>query len=473
MSPYSQYPAYNLVLAALSMITGLNDEVIIKISPLIGSIFPIIIFSLSKYVFKSDQISFFTAFLYVFVPFSYPIATYTLLAYIFLPLFFLLFLKLKDTRDRAFLIVSLIVVFALSFSHHLTTYILLGFLPSLFVFERIVHRISTKAASFGKSINKKTSSNLILSFFVLGIIWIIFFGFSFFSSFVQRFQEIIIGQQIGTFTSVLSFSSSSSTLFEKIFKTTSFVLVGLLGFYGLIKYVVRGNSRNAWTAITIYFGFITVVALMMANLSPNTSDVAVRAPEYLFIGIAPLFGYAVVDALTTARGKYLKIKTNLTRSLIILLLVCFSISVVDQMPRGYYFFRNEQVTGELWEARSASSSISNSLQWYSIYTPSSTLGISDVPIHDMGTGMHNLTLTYYDNLYVEPSETSKNTLELENMGANYVFIDNLMSLYTEQWTYQIYSKPIPASNLNFIQQNCTSFDNVYSNGLIEILYYTK
>jgi hypothetical protein len=218
---------------------------------------------------------------------------------------------------------------------------------------------------------------------------------------------------------------------------------------------------------------MTIVTLSMINLSPDTGNLAIRVPHYLFISLAPLFGYAVVHALTTARGEYPRVKTNVTRWLIVLLLVCLSISVVDQMPRGYYFFRNEQVTSQLWEARSASLSISDSLRWYSSRTHSSALGISDVPIHDIGTGMYNLTLTYYNELYVYPSEINKNTIVLEEMDANYIFIDNLMSNYTEQWTYLVYSKPIPVSNLDFIVQNYTSFDKVYSNGVIDILCIAK
>jgi hypothetical protein len=489
MDPYSafalrstsQYPAYHLLSASFSMTTGLTPELIIKLSPLIALVDPLIMFSLSKYVFKSDQISFLAAFLWVFVPFSYPLPSYTLLAYIFLPIFLLLFVKLKNARNRAFFINSLFFVFSLSFTHHLSSYILLAFLPFLYLFERVIPRIServyflrrgnTKVPKAGNIVSSETSGKLILSLFGFGIPWIIFFGAPALTYFIQTFQKIIPGTYVGTFPQQLSLSSGSTTLFEKILITTSFVLVGLLSLYGFFKYIRRGNWRHEWVTATTYFGLITIVTLSMINLSPDTANLALRSPHYLFISLSPLFGYAVVQALTTARGKYLKI--NAARWLILLLLVCFCISVADQTPRGYYFFRNEQVTGQLWEARSASSSISNGLQWYSSYTAYSVLGISDVPIHDIGTGNYNLSLTYYNELYVTPSNISKNTIQLIEMGASYVFIDSLMSNYTEQWTYLVYSKPIPVSNLNMIEQNYTSFDKVYSNGVIDTLYINK
>jgi hypothetical protein len=200
------------------------------------------------------------------------------------------------------------------------------------------------------------------------------------------------------------------------------------------------------------------------NLNPEIAAFAVRTPQFLFLGLAPLFGYIVFAGVTNIRNK------GLRRMLMILMLVCFSISVVDQMPRNYYFFSNEKATGQLWEVRNNSRSLYGSILWYSHYTPESSLAISDVPIHDIGAGMLNLSLTYYNDLYASPSKIDENLAKLREIAVNYVFINNLMSSYVEQWTYQVFTKPVPVSNLEFLSNNVTVFNMVYDNGIIQILY---
>jgi uncharacterized integral membrane protein len=372
--------------------------------------------------------------------------------------------------NSAFFVLGLITIFALSFVHPVTSYVLLAFLPFLYIFEHVIKRSSNRVIFLRREVGSKPTALLILSFFVVGVLWIMFFGYSVFAGYINTIQQIILGTHAGEFIPRVSISSVTSTFLEKVLTISSFLLVGLLGLYGCLKYVIRGNWRGDLTAIATYFGFITLVSFSIMNSSADASAFAVRTPLYLFIGLSPLFGYATFDILKRVRGKHRRIALTISKSLIILLLVCFSISVVDQMPRNYYFFRNEEVTGQLWEARNASESLYACLHWYSSYSLNSALGISDVPIHDVGAGMYNLTITYYDGLYMNPSEIDQNIAHLKEMGASYVFIDKLMASYTEQWTYLVYAKPIPVSNLEFLSNNVTVFNMVYDNGIIQILY---
>jgi hypothetical protein len=147
--------------------------------------------------------------------------------------------------------------------------------------------------------------------------------------------------------------------------------------------------------------------------------------------------------------------------------------MVDLMPRDSYYFSNEKATAQLWEVRDNSESLYGSILWYARSIPQSSIAISDVPIHDIGTGMQNLSITYYNELYASPLMIDQNVAQLRSMAVNYVFINDLMSSYTEQWTYQVYTKPVPVSNLEFLSNNVTVFNNIYDNGIIQILYLHK
>jgi hypothetical protein len=304
----------------------------------------------------------------------------------------------------------------------------------------------------------------LFSFLVLGLSWIISAGYSVLADHIHIIMRSLFSEYSGESVARASLSSPGSSPLEKGLTIFSFFMIFFIGLLGFIRYITRERWRLDFVGMTVFFGVMTSVSMPIMNLNPEIAAFAVRTPQFLFLGLAPLFGYIVFAGVTNIRNK------GLRRMLMILMLVCFSISVVDQMPRNYYFFSNEKATGQLWEVRNNSRSLYGSILWYSHYTPESSLAISDVPIHDIGAGMLNLSLTYYNDLYASPSKIDENLAKLREIAVNYVFINNLMSSYVEQWTYQVFTKPVPVSNLEFLSNNVTVFNMVYDNGIIQILY---
>ena len=310
------------------------------------------------------------------------------------------------------------------------------------------------------------STQLYLSLICIGLVWIVTSGYAVLRNQLNTIvSSLFVRDKSVGFISVTS-SSTGLSLLEKVFIGLTIVIVCLVALIGFLQYIHKDKWNLQYVLLSVFFAIIAALSFSMIGLNPNIAAFAVRTPTFLFIFLAPLFGYSAVTLISRGKNK----KTKLS---ILLLLICFSTCMLDLMPRDTYYYSNEKDTRQLWEVRQDGQVLYSSMLWYASYVPISNIAIGDAPIYLIGTGMLNLSVAEYSDLYNSPQSIDANLGQLKLMNANYVFVDNLMSYYTEQWTYQIFSPPISPSNLQFLLNNCSSFDVIYNNGLVQNLYLTN
>lgn len=464
---YSNYPGFHLILAILAMVPSIDCILVVKISPLIYIIMPFLIYLLSKCVFHSKSIAYLAAYLYIFIPQWIPFPSYNTLVIVFLIMLLLSLFQFQATRRRQYYILALISMFSASFTHHETTYIILGLIFFAYVFHHAIPLLPTILGLSKEGGREGIVITSLMSYFILGMLWTAQITYSVFNLHVNSFIRwfiLRIPYADEYLRSVMVYYGPA----ERVFIITSVLSVCILGLIGFIGYLRRDGCNINFVGITLYFGFIALLLMLSTNINPTVQNLSTRSLRFLFVCLAPLLGFAtfemILNRLKKKKGTYMKIA-------IIVLLMSFTVSVVDLMPWGFFYFSSEEQTGWLaGEVRQSSESMYNSILWYANFAPQLSKAVGDVPIHQKGAGMLDLSILYYIELYKDPTIIAQHITYLRERNVNYIFIDYLMSIYKEQPTAYVFEEPIPISNLNFLANNCTCFSTVYDNRIIKILY---
>jgi hypothetical protein len=457
---FSSYPGFQLLLAIIKMITGIDSVILIKIFPLVYVINPFLVFLISKEVFHSDQLSFLAAYLYIFTPMLQPAPSYSIFVIIFFLMFVLVFLKYQRLKENKILAIGLLSLFFISVTHHLTLYLTLGsiiFVFLLFPLDRFLNSNST--TQIKRTI--KTLPISVLLFLPVGLIWSLSVAAPVTAEILFLIKEWIILRIPSTLfyqVTIMSYFPEIETWFIII----SLVSVGLLGLFGFILYLKQRKVNTGFVLLLLFFGFVMLVILSGWFTSTTMRNLATRMIRFFFTLLAPLVGFSLFKLrFDGKKGRNKKIAA-------ILILLCFTASTVDLINWEMFYFSHEEDSGQLSVARKYSGSLYSSLIFFNSSISKNSTAIGDVPIHDIGTGMFNLSIDYKNELFTNPAVIN-NANYIKELNANYIFVDYMQSIYRELPSYAIVADLVPASNLDNIVNN-PELSSVYNNGIIIIMY---
>lgn len=457
---YSTYPGFHLFLSSISMVTGIDSVLLTRMTPLVYSLLPFLVYLITKRIFVSESIAWISSYVTVFLPKWYAFPSYSRFTMIYFLMLFYMLIGLTGTGKKKHFVGALVSIFALSITHHVTTYIGLIFIVFLLFFSRLAKRFSRVPLPIFRNVeNSSISGRSLLCLFICGLIFPVYSSETSFRYHLLSFLKYISPEYNPEDFSrgIMGFYTQA----EQVFVLTTIILMGLVGLLGFLYYIRRNQWIVTAVAFTLFFGIIFAFSLPYMDVNPTVFHyVSYRMVFLVFIALAPFIGYALARSFS-ARGR------QRARNLVaILLLLCLTVSTVELIPRGYFFFRQEERTGYLWEVRSNSYSLYTGLVWFKDYaTASNSKAIGDVPLVSIGHGMLDLDMQHYWPLYEEPQNGSEHLAQLKNMNISYFFINRLMTIYREQPNYKRFLGPIPPSNFVKIAENIMA-DRVFDDNTI-------
>lgn len=468
-SSYSNSPGFHLFISMASMITGVDSVTFVKLSPLVYSLLPFLMYIISKRFFKSERIAWMASFITIFLPKWYSFPSYNRFVFIYLLLFFLFLHELTVSPRKTQLITASILMFSISMTHHVTNYITLASLIFLFAFTYLARGSIRGVLPFlKKAKTNKLTSRSAICLFISGLLFPVYVAFDLsrhqLSSFVKYLSPRYRAPEFSI--SIMGYYPE----FQRVFILGTVILVFIIGLVGFLYYL-RGRAHSQWAITPVvfvtYIGLLLALSLPLMNVNASiTHYVQYRGVFVVFLVLAPFIGYSL--------NRFFHVKTRARRDflnlgVIVLLLLSLAISSTLLWPRSYYDFSAEERSGFLWEVRNYSNSLYSSLHWYKEGVPQNSKAVGDVPIYDIGRGMLNLSVEYYWPLYEEPTMDNEHIEQLRYIGAKYVFVDQLMTAYKEQHSFGMVKEPVSASNLEYLTSSKWS-TKVYDNALISILF---
>jgi hypothetical protein len=464
---YSTYPGFHLFLSLTSMVTGIDSIIFVKLSPLIYSLLPLLVYIIAKRVFPSETVAWIAAYITIFLPKWYAFPSYDRSVIIYFLMLFFFLVELTIVRKRAHFVMALVSIFALSITHHVMTYITLIFLLFAILFSLIVKELNSSRLPIFRNAGSTTLSvRLLLSLLVCGIVFPVYSSATSFEFHLTSFLKYLSPGYVpeAFSTTLLGFYSRT----EQEFILITIGLAGLVGIYGLIRYLRKDRWNATAVAFTVFFGSVFAISLPFMNVNPTINNyVTGRMVFITFIALAPFIGYALTK-LPRLSGR-----RRIASFIAIVLMLCLTITSVDLIPRGYIYFSQEQATNQLWEVRNNSNSLWSSLIWVRQNTITSNWSaVGDVPLVSIGYGMLNLNMQYYWPLFQELGNGSEHLHQLDKIDARYVYVDSLLTRYREQPNFKRFIGPISASNLTMVTEE-TWASTIYDNRIISIIYINR
>lgn len=299
------YPGLETVTSALAELSGLSvfvsGLVVVGFARLILVVSLFLVFEL---ISRSPRIAGVSTMLYMANPnflFWSAQFSYESLALPIAAMMLFMVLRQENAKSRpearALAVLSFIVMAAVIITHHLTSLLLIGLIfiiSALYTFLQIF-----PINLFGmKSPNRKVSSHWLIALagLALWLVWAIYeapfvriYLLQIFQPALQSAIQAILGQ--GTTRHLFqSTSGSVSPLWERIIGLSSAVLllVGLV--IGLNK--IRKLPRIHPVALILTLAGIGYFGILMMRFLPAGWEIANRASEFLFVGLAFVLGYA-------------------------------------------------------------------------------------------------------------------------------------------------------------------------------------
>jgi len=463
---YSYYPGMHTLLGFLSMITGLDPVMIVKLSPLLYTMIPVALYNLTYLLTRHRIAAGLAAFVFIFVPYGFYSPKYNFLAFAFF-LFLVLSLSLYQILKRVSLLVaSFFFAIALSVTHHLTSYILFGFLFSILLAGLIFGKTRWKIKlSQWNSIKWQT-----LALMLMATMWSFFVSFQILSAHIHVFLDLFGSLEIGQERSLPFLTGSYSTT-ELYFILASLAFVLLLGLVGFLFYLKDRHSSPMLILIVILFGSIFLVAYSVRSLSELLEELSLRSWSFLFLGLASMIGYiaAKVRKLSCSSAiRFSKLgnqKMKFLSSLVIFLIIsCYVFSAVDLIPRQYYNFNEENETGMASSLRGFGEKVAAGIRWYNATRSSDLRAIGDGIVKDMSAPFALVIDTRYD-FYYAPAAYGNILL-----GRGYIFVDSSFAIYDQTPEWKVVVKRIDLENVTEVVCNVKDLGKIYDNELISILF---
>lgn len=451
---YSYYPGMHIVLATLSMTTGLGSVTIAKISPLLYIVAPFGVYLLSRKIFCSESIAQLSAVIYVFSPFLYSIPASRAFGLTFFVLtLFALFSAERIGRGKnlRYAVLTIIFFFGLLSGHFLTLCVFIIFLLFVSLASKLPPKLTRKRLGGFQS----DTTVLLLS---LGLSWIGYLAWPLLSGQSPTIISLLRAEPAAI---SLSGAFSGYATFEQVFMAFSFFSILLLGLVGFFLYL-RGRYDSRIVSVSVFLSLLFLSFYFLRNLNETFDYLSQRIWGFLFVVWAPLAAYAF-SRLRSSRFKFGKLKT-ISVALIVVLLFSYAFSFFDSLPKQYYDFNIEAETGLVTAMRGYGEKAFASVKWYILYADLRYPAIGDSPIRDLGgqfkESASNIRLDY--DVYYNQSRLDVND-------AKYVFIDNLLLIYDQSPRWKEYVPTANASYLNYLSSSRLSWNRVYDNSLVCIV----
>jgi hypothetical protein len=207
-----------------------------------------------------------------------------------------------DTKARrGWAIAALVATTAVVMTHHMSTYALVGFLLAVSVAHAIVARNSTESnpwpfAAFAS---------------VMAVAWLVFVA-----SDTAGYLSIIFGQAFKETIRTLAFESAPRQLFksdrgggspwgETVVGFASVALIAALLPVAILE-TWRRHRRNT-VAVVLAAGSVAYLGVLFLRFVPRAWEIANRASEFLFVGVALMLAYAsirIVALLPRGLGRF-------------------------------------------------------------------------------------------------------------------------------------------------------------------------
>jgi hypothetical protein len=467
---YSYYPGMHSLLGVLGMITGLDPVMIVKLSPLLYIMIPMALYVLTYRLTGQRMAAGLAAFVLIFVPYGFYSPKYNFLALTFF-LFLILSLSLYLILKRASLLVmSLFFALVLGMTHHLTSYILFGFLFSIllagFVFGKTRWKIKW---SQWNSIKLQT-----LALMLVVMVWPFFVGSKILSYHMYVFLDLLGRLGIGQHSSIPFLTGSYSTL-ELYLILASLAFLLMLGLAGFAIYLRDGHSSPMLILMIVLFGSLFLVAYSVRSLSELSEELSLRTWCFLFLGLAPVIGYITAKirepsySSSKARAvRFSKLENQKRRflsSLVIFLIIsCYAFSAVDLIPRPYYDFNEENETGMASSLRGFGEKVAASIRWYNITRSSTLIAIGDGIVQDMSAPFTFEIESRYD-FYYAPATYAKIL-----PGSGYILVDSSFAIYDQTPQWKVVMKRVDLENVTEVVNTAQNLSRIYDNGLVSIIF---
>jgi hypothetical protein len=465
---YSYYPGMHIWLAVLSTITGADPMKVLKFSTLVYVIIPFLFWGFSRVVFKSERLAQLGAVIFTFAPMQSPQPHYQFFGTVLLLIFLYAIFSMRNrSSKRAYLLLGVLGLTVLTFSHPLTLYVTLAMLAFLFVFghpPRFLVRFSFESFS----------SRLTILMLAIASLWPLYVAFTLSSqhvNWIAQWVTMILQQDQPLVPSI----PSTYPILEQIFVGTSFLSILALAFLGFLLYARIKNRDSMFRAMTVYFAALFIFMYVNRNQS---IWVSFRAWLWLFIAAAPLAGYAVAylgswEDPASATKKYLSKRTmKKVRLLLVALLLCFIIAAVDAYPRNYYDFDYQAERSTMMDMRGFGEMLFSSVTWYGRVRDPTHNAIGDRSIKDLAGHFSSLeeTVIIDSSIYSSCMITGKLS---SSERIRYIFTDDVMSTYypRQTWEYFRYGevRKVDTSVLTCLTSQAVSLNRIYDNGLAQLL----
>jgi len=456
---YSYFPGTHILLAAITMITGVDSITILKISTLLYLIIPFIFYSFVRAVFRSERIAQLASVIFIFVPMQFPQPHYKFLGMVFLLLYLCSLFSLQERGERKYLFLVLTTLTALSVSHPLTLYVMLGMVAFSSISSYLPQSLTRIKFSW-------FSNRLTLITLAIGSLWPLYVAYvlSFkHVNWIAQWATMIFEQE----QPLVPYIPSTYTVFEQIFVPASFSSVLVLGFLGFLLYI-RGKNYNArFTVMTIYF--FTSFILLYINRHQSIW-ISFRAFLWLFLTAAPLAAYFIVCFERCRRLS--KHTINKAHFLFFFVLLSFVLSAVDAFPRNFYDFNYQCERDTVMDMRGFGERLFNSVKWYGRFGGEVRYAIGDRSVKDLVghfSSLDDTILIDYD-VYLRPKEHIQ-LLSVRRI--KFVFTHDVMALLYPRTTWEFFEYAnvvkVDVSNLTYLRTSDPLLNRAYDNGLAQVL----
>jgi len=292
-SDYVFYPITNFLYAITSMLTGIPLILVCKYLFVIRAfVVPPLIYKWLRNFFGS-KVSYLATGLFLSSPGSMLFPHKETLALIFFIAGIYAIMKIVKTRE--FLVIGLLSMLTLIMTHHLTTYICLGLLTSLFFASTIFKR---------QSALKPATQFIMLSYVSFGA-WITFIAWTVVSVHERLLSEVFL-RILMPRSEVLFQLMQPYIPYEKTIIWVGYAITLISGSLGFIHYLRDRKNRS--------FAFVTITFFLLAFLilatgfrfapSPTLQTIIIshRAYEFGFLCVAPLSALSFIKYRSKKRS---------------------------------------------------------------------------------------------------------------------------------------------------------------------------
>jgi len=322
IADYSYYPALNIWSVILSKITEIELVSIARlIFPIIScSLILIYYYLIIKFIISKEHaiiasliltlVPTFIFFESGYVKESYALIFYSILLYIMFNLF-------KKIRIRQLTVITFIITFAITFTHHWASY---NWIITIFIIWIFPLTYSHILSAIKKNVLITNNFYRIGFIFITSILifsWNLFVAYIIFKNQINLMSSFIIRESSEIFRPSMKLLSNE----EKFIVYTSYTVLAFYGVIGFISDIFKRSKTINEIILDLWFGFCAIYIVSLTFLLPNNYNwaaISQRGWIFAFFGLSPIIAKGILLGTDTIRsGK----NTKLIRCRLLILLL--------------------------------------------------------------------------------------------------------------------------------------------------------